>query len=791
MKAFEGFSIPSLRVFALCGALLAWGCAEAGLPWIRTGEVNSEVWKVLRVQIGGTLADFPSYFEPYGEGQEPPSAVSSPLARVTLPHMEQGVQVKNSPYYDLLADPIKHWLERTGAVANGRCARRTSVILTVHSPRGDENRAIWRILQLKSRDVGIQGTAAVKILMLSSRGRIAFDRISDQREGPQIASLPNNFLLRNFPCLAKEPASAPFWSMTIHGSDADQAFCFAVLIFLPNRVLIGIEILPPRGFVLNSASETDYSRLEALIDQAYGQLLISPLSALVSGQKTPTERDQRPAAPPRLGKTPFLGMSGTSSSDSDEPLFASRTGESPRITPPPAQQRRLAGGYPRQPSPGQIPPPVQQATRAENPRARPAPANRPASTGEAAPVHRAVQTPPTGARERAQGKTDPFFIHPDETIVRCFQAAATGDFLFIQEELSRSDSDRAQEILAAKSEGVWHNGQTLFQYAAEAGHFWMAQKLIDFQREHAPEKLGEMINARDSVQKTSLHLAAFRGQKDVVWLLLQQEEIDVNAIDRHGQTPLHLAIERGDDEIVDLLLEKGAAIEVEGMRRSLLHQAALYGHYGITRQLLRRIPEEKVVALLNAKDETAKTPLHRAAQGGHTGVAELLLEKGAVINASDDKGWTPLHVAAINGHPGCVAFLLEEGAYAEVQTRRGETPLHFAINCWGYVHPHVAESCIDILLKALQRKEKNIQTLLGNDLFRRSSFESAGKSESCLKRLQDWLRGENSTASFPPSPEVVRRRQRLLGDYGVDVQRLLALEPLPPEEPAGGGNGGH
>lgn len=83
-------------------------------------------------------------------------------------------------------------------------------------------------------------------------------------------------------------------------------------------------------------------------------------------------------------------------------------------------------------------------------------------------------------------------------------------------------------------------------------------------------------------------------------------------------------------------------------------------------------------SLIGCQDSDGYTPLHRAAYGGHVGVACALIDAGAEIEAKTADDWTPLHCACRWDNVGVASCLLRHGASVNSQSRGGLTPLHLA-----------------------------------------------------------------------------------------------------------------
>lgn len=105
-----------------------------------------------------------------------------------------------------------------------------------------------------------------------------------------------------------------------------------------------------------------------------------------------------------------------------------------------------------------------------------------------------------------------------------------------------------------------------------------------------------------------------------------------------------------------------------------VHAHASNGDVDALKALLDGKPADEVKAMVNARDEEDRVPLHFSSGYGEQAVVDVLIASGADVDAADANGNTPLHYAAGYGQPAIVKALLAAGAKASVENADGKSP---------------------------------------------------------------------------------------------------------------------
>eukprot|EP01018_Ginkgo_biloba_P022521 Gb_14908 [translate_table: standard] len=165
-------------------------------------------------------------------------------------------------------------------------------------------------------------------------------------------------------------------------------------------------------------------------------------------------------------------------------------------------------------------------------------------------------------------------------------------------------------------------------------------------------KRGMDPNETDNNSRTPLHIAAEKGYKDSVRLLLDFGA-DVNSKDQHGSVPLWEAILGRHGQIAKLLRENGARL-LFGNVGSFICIAAERGNLDVLNELLSYGVD------INAIKGDGGTALHVAVCEGSTEMVKYLLEHGADMNKTDTNGWTPKSLAEQQGHEEIMTLFREK-----------------------------------------------------------------------------------------------------------------------------------
>ena len=222
-------------------------------------------------------------------------------------------------------------------------------------------------------------------------------------------------------------------------------------------------------------------------------------------------------------------------------------------------------------------------------------------------------------------------------------------------------------VKALLTQNVWadqpdESPRTSLSIAANKGHKGVVQLLL---------KQDDVdVNYKDFWGNTPLTLAALGGHKAVAEVLTNWKDTDLNSENCAGNTPLSVAARQGHDEIVRILLTRGVKMDSKnGREQTPLHQATIKGHCRVVKLLLQHN------ANIEARDFFKRTPLWQAAYRGHYDVVKLLLQHNADIEAKDSSDQTPLFLAVGQGHHMTVELLLQNNADIDARDRINTTPL--------------------------------------------------------------------------------------------------------------------
>merc|ERR1712072_1113853 len=238
---------------------------------------------------------------------------------------------------------------------------------------------------------------------------------------------------------------------------------------------------------------------------------------------------------------------------------------------------------------------------------------------------------------------------------------------------STADDIKRNNIVLPCAEDIWEGlskeTKTTELLAQSAnGMYGMVAKMIDYEdnakvsNEKHYGSGRDFVRAADYDNRTALHLAASRGNKDIA-ILLVNKGADVNAEDAFGGTPIEDASRgRCDDqkkrEMMEFLKKNGAKTRDIDTKKLKMIKLASQGDVEGMQELQDVLnlvkdgqnPEEGVHydepdMLVNCADYDGRTPLHVAAQGGYLKAVEWLRDNKARI-VKDAFGQTPLDDAA-------------------------------------------------------------------------------------------------------------------------------------------------
>lgn len=153
------------------------------------------------------------------------------------------------------------------------------------------------------------------------------------------------------------------------------------------------------------------------------------------------------------------------------------------------------------------------------------------------------------------------------------------------------------------------------------------------------------------------------------------QDVDKFSVGKPSLSPFMAAVLERDEAMVDLLLARGANVDAEtDDGTTALKIAVMKNEVTIIKSILENRLEEGSVEI-DGTDRSGNY-LTIAAQMGHSDIASLLIEAGALVDVYSGPpiDANPLLMAAAKGQVEVVRLLLAAGARLDLQNSRGVAP---------------------------------------------------------------------------------------------------------------------
>ncbi|XP_067270712.1 synphilin-1 isoform X2 [Pseudorasbora parva] len=165
---------------------------------------------------------------------------------------------------------------------------------------------------------------------------------------------------------------------------------------------------------------------------------------------------------------------------------------------------------------------------------------------------------------------------------------------------------------------------------------------------------------RDEDGNNLLHVSAAQGHADCLQHLTSLMGEDcLNERNKHQLTPAGLGVRNGHLECVRWMVSETEAIAELSCTRehpSLIHYAARHGQERVLLWLLQFMQEQAIS--LDELDQNGNTAVHVAAQFGHLGCLQTLVEYGSNVTVQNQQGERPSQCAERQGHSTCSRYLV-------------------------------------------------------------------------------------------------------------------------------------